>query len=92
MPFSPDLSNGLFRLFSDLFRFYCDKYKNSALGAALELMGTWFRLPGRFLVTEDEFAKGSLYHEEIERIARKKYNNAIADGLSKETAEQIRIN
>ena len=27
-----------------------------------------------------------------ERIARKKYNNAIADGLSKETAEKIRIN
>ena len=68
------------------------KYKNSALGTTLELMGTWFRLPGRFLVTEDEFAKGILYHVEIERISRKKYNNAIADGLSKETAEKIRIN
>ena len=52
------------------------KYENTVLGSTLELMGTWFRLPGRFLVTEDEFAKGILYHVEIERVARKKYNNA----------------
>jgi hypothetical protein len=47
--------------------------QNGYMGKFLELMGTYYRLPGRALVAEDEFMKGIMYRMEIERIAKRNY-------------------
>ena len=54
-----------------------DKYQDTFLGEGLEFIGTLNRLPGRFLVAEDEFAKGILYKMEISRVARQRYNSHL---------------
>ena len=54
-----------------------DKYQDTFLGDGLEFLGTLNRLPGRFLVAEDEFAKGILYKMEISRVARQRYNSHL---------------
>lgn len=54
-----------------------DKYQDSYIGDGLEFIGTLNRLPGRFLVAEDEFAKGVLYKMELSRMAQQRYNTHI---------------
>ena len=54
-----------------------DKYQDTFLGDGLEFLGTLNRLPGRFLVAEDEFAKGILYKMEISRVAQQRYNSHL---------------
>lgn len=68
-----------------------DKYKDTWMGTTLELFGTYSRLPGRLLVAEDEFVKGVLFQMELERLATRKYNQAIADGLSEDDAQKVFI-
>ena len=68
-----------------------EKYRDSFVGDSLEFMGSYFRLPGRFLVAEDEYAKGILYKMEINRIAQRKFNEVINNGGSREAAEEAYI-
>lgn len=68
-----------------------EKYQDTFMGSTLEMFGTYARLPGRFLVAEDEFVKGITYQMELERLATRKYNQAIADGLSEDDAQKIFI-
>ena len=68
-----------------------EKYRDNFVGDSLELMGSYFRLPGRFLVGEDEYAKGVLYKMEINRIAQRNYNQVIKNGGTKEAAEETYI-
>ena len=68
-----------------------EKYQDTFMGSALEMFGTYSRIPGKFLVAEDEFVKGVLYQMELERLATRKFNQAIADGLSEDDAQKIFI-
>jgi len=68
-----------------------EKYQNTFMGSALEMFGTYSRIPGKFLVAEDEFVKGVLYQMELERLATRKFNQAIADGLGEDDAQKIFI-
>jgi hypothetical protein len=68
-----------------------EKYQNTFMGHTLEMLGTYSRLPGRFLVAEDEFVKGVTYQMELERLATRKFNQAIADGLSDVDALKVFI-
>jgi hypothetical protein len=68
-----------------------EKYQNTFMGSALEMFGTYSRIPGKFLVAEDEFVKGVLYQMELERLATRKFNQAIGDGLSEDDAQKIFI-
>jgi len=64
-----------------------EKYRDNFVGTALEYMGSYFRLPGRFLVAEDEYAKGILYKMEIYKIAQKNANEVLNNGGTKEAAQ-----
>jgi len=66
-----------------------EKWMNSWLGIGLDGIGTMFRLPGRFLLAEDEAMKGIIFHMELGRLATKRYNIAIADGVLKEDAIKL---
>jgi hypothetical protein len=62
----------------------------SLMGKALDYYGTAVTLPGRALMSEDEFFKGVLYtmelNTQIVRRTRQTYRNAIEDGLSETDA------
>ena len=66
-----------------------EKYMNSWLGMGIDGIGTMFRLPGRFLLAEDEAMKGIIFHMELDRLATKRYNIAIADGVEPEEAMKL---
>ena len=68
-----------------------EKYQDTFMGHTLEMMGTYARIPGRLLVAEDEFAKGVLFQMELERLATRRFNQAIADGLSEDDAQKVFI-
>lgn len=68
-----------------------EKYRDTFVGDSLEYMGAYFRLPGRFLVGADEYAKGVLYKMEIERIAQRNANEVIANGGTREAAEDAYV-
>ena len=69
-----------------------DKYQDTFLGDGLEFLGTLNRLPGRFLVAEDEFAKGVLYKIELGRVARQRYNSHLQNFPGDiEGAEEIHL-
>ena len=66
-------------------------FKDGYMGKMLEYYGTFARMPGRFLVAEDEFMKGIAYHMQLEQLATQKFNKALADGVSEADAEVIRL-
>lgn len=64
--------------------------QDSFLGKALDFYGTAITLPGRALMTEDDFFKGVLYRMElntqITRQSKKVYREAIDAGLPEQDA------
>jgi hypothetical protein len=63
-----------------------NKYKY-ALGKTLNAYGHFARLPGTFLVASDEMTKGAIAVVAQKQIARRKYNQVINTGGTKEQAE-----
>jgi hypothetical protein len=53
---------------------------DSLAGRAVDLLGTYYRLPGRFLVTEDEFFK-SIASQHLLRKAAKRESLSLRDDL-----------
>jgi len=61
-------------------------YKDTMMGDMVEYFGYATRLPTTLLTAEDEFFKAVVGKMELSRIARQKYNKAIADGYTQEEA------
>lgn len=64
--------------------------ENSLGGKAVDLLGTFYRLPGRFLVTEDEVFKNiasqHLLRKSAKRDSMKLYDDLLRQGKDKEFA------
>tara|TARA_Y100001937_G_scaffold128688_1_gene206871 strand:- start:146 stop:3295 length:3150 start_codon:yes stop_codon:yes gene_type:complete len=61
-------------------------YENSVTGLMIDAVGYASRSPTTALAAEDEFFKAMIGRMELDRIARKKYNQAIRDGFTHEEA------
>ena len=64
-------------------------HQNNIFGMGIDYLGSAFRFPGRLLLAEDEAMKGIIFHMELDRLATKRYNAAIADGVSKDEAMKL---
>ena len=64
-------------------------HQNNIFGMGIDYLGSSFRFPGRLLLAEDEAMKGIIFHMELDRLATKRYNAAIADGVSKDEAMKL---
>lgn len=64
---------------------------NSPFGKAIDLLGTYNRLPGRLMMAEDEFFKAMGYRMELraqaQREADRVYFNALENGATKDVAQ-----
>ncbi len=60
-------------------------------GKAIDLIGNIIRLPGRFLMAEDEFFKGIAGRMELNQLAYRAAKQAQLDGATRAEAENIAI-
>jgi len=63
--------------------------ENSIAGRGVDYLGHFVRLPGRFLMAEDDFFKALNYRIETERMATRKVQNALDNGATKEEANKL---
>jgi len=63
--------------------------ENSIAARGVDFLGHFVRLPGRFLMAEDDFFKALNYRIEIERLATRKSLNSIQDGMAPEEANSM---
>jgi hypothetical protein len=63
--------------------------ENSIAARGIDFLGHFVRLPGRFLMAEDDFFKALNYRIEIERLATRKSLNSIQDGMDPEEANSM---
>jgi len=71
-----------------------DQIRNGDMTSALvNVVGSFARMGGRFLIAEDEFFKAILYRSSLERTAhvrgRQTYDQAVASGKTVEEAEEM---
>jgi len=84
---NPDISEDLKNISEG---FGLDVSEGTWVGKAIDLYGTAVQIPGRALLTEDEFFKGTLYRMGLNRLISRRANatfrNAIKNGLPEDEA------
>ena len=84
---NPDISEDLKNISG---RLGLDISESTWLGKGIDLYGTAVQIPGRALLTEDEFFKGTMYRMGLNRLISRRTNatfrNAIKNGLPEDEA------